>query len=302
MPTKIQSLRTQLRKEQALEKKDEQLLAQTKSEQGGLDALVNELEKLLPQGKSVFEAAKKQLDAPYVAKEGRISSRIAGEKKQVAILEKEIKAAATPPKPKPAPAPNPNLNKKQIFKGGDFSHWQSNGTFQSAIKNMQWAAIKATEGTGYVDPSFKTWWNEMGTRIAKGQQKLRIAYHFLDVGNGTAQAKHFLDTLGIHGKMPPGTRVALDWEASALSSPSTLRDAANYIKKVTGQYPLIYTSDSRAAEAKRTVPGAQIWDAHWGSGINGYQFQQISDGPGYDHDVFVGSLADLERFGGMPVK
>jgi len=47
------------------------------------------------------------------------------------------------------------------------------------------------------------------------------------------------------------------------------------------------------------VPGAPIWEAAYGSGINrDVAFFQYSDGPNYDHDVFNGNLAALERFAG----
>jgi hypothetical protein len=129
---------------------------------------------------------------------------------------------------------------------------------------------------------------------------LRIGYLFLDPGNGQAQAKHFLDTLDIHGPLPAGTRLALDWETAALKSPETLRDAANYIHQVTGLWPLIYVQASKLSVAKATVPDAPIWEAKWGSQIKtDVPFFQYSDGPGYDHDVFNGDEAALRRFAGF---
>ncbi len=185
--------------------------------------------------------------------------------------------------------------------GSDTSHYQSQATFEKAIKGTQFAAIKATEGTGYTDPTFKARWNELGKKIDQGKMSLRVAYCFLDKGNGAGQAKHFLDTLGIKGKLKPGTRLALDWEGSALQSPQTLHDAANYIHKVTGLWPLVYTSASQVSRAKAAVPNAPMWDAQWTNGRSnhGVPFVQYSDGPGYDHDVFNGSLASLRKFAGF---
>ncbi len=185
--------------------------------------------------------------------------------------------------------------------GSDTSHYQSQATFEKAIAGTQFAAIKATEGTSYVDPSFKARWAELGKKVDQGKMSCRIAYLFLDKGNGTGQAQHFLKTLGINGKLKPGTRLALDWEASALSSPQTLKDAANYIHKVTGLWPLIYTSASQVSRAKAAVPNAPMWDAQWTNGRSNHNvpFVQYSDGPGYDHDVFNGSLASLRKFAGF---
>jgi spore coat assembly protein SafA len=184
--------------------------------------------------------------------------------------------------------------------GADTSHYQSSGTFEQSIRGSQWSAIKATEGTGYVDPTFRARWNELGRKIDAGQMTLRVAYQFMRPGNGTAQAQHFLNTLGIHGKLPAGTRLALDWEADALHDPGALHDAANYIHNVTGVWPLIYTSASQVSRARAAAPQAPIWEAKWGGSVpSNVPFVQYSDGPGYDHDVFNGDLAALRRFAGF---
>ena len=186
------------------------------------------------------------------------------------------------------------------LQGADTSHWQSSATFERSIAGRQWTAIKATEGTGFVDSSFRARWNELGRKVQSGQMALRVAYHFMRPGNGAAQARHFLSTLGIHGRLPAGTRLCLDWEASALSDPKALRDAATTIHSVTGLWPLIYTSASRVPAATRAVPNAPIWEAKWsGSVPTNVPFVQYSDGPGYDHDVFNGGLAQLRKFAGF---
>lgn len=219
------------------------------------------------------------------------------------------KASAPAPK-KPAPKPPSSTSKVPYgepwkkgsgqISGSDTSSWQSKSTFESATQGKEFAAIKATEGTGYTDPTFKARWAELGSKVKSGSMKLRVAYCYLDKGNGAAQAKHFLSALGIKGKLPAGTRLALDWEGSALSSPQTLKDAANQIHKVTGLWPIVYTSASQAGRAKAAVPGAPMWEAQWTGGKSNHSvpFVQYSDGPGYDHDVFNGSLTALERFAG----
>lgn len=186
------------------------------------------------------------------------------------------------------------------LQGADTSNWQSLAQFDASIQGTQWSAIKASEGTGYTDPSFQSRWNLLGQKIASGSMKLRMAYVYLDVGSGAAQAQHFLDVVGIHGKLPAGTRLALDWEGPALNSPGTLRDAANYIHQVTGTWPVIYVQGSEMAVAKNMVPNAPIWEASWGSGSHpDVPFLQYSDGPGYDHDVFNGNIAALTKFAGV---
>lgn len=225
-----------------------------------------------------------------------------------------------PAKPKPAPAPKPVDVKPAPpkptssaatygqpwkpgpgqLKGADTSHWQSDATFKASVKGSQFSAIKATEGTGYTDPSFKARWNFLGQQIQAGKMTLRMAYHFMRPGNGTAQAKHFLDALGIHGKLPAGTRLVLDWESTALKDPKALADAATYIHHVTGLWPMVYASASQLPRVKPAVPNAPIWEAKWSSNVpTNVPFVQYADGPNYDRDVFNGDLKALRRFAGF---
>lgn len=210
------------------------------------------------------------------------------------------------PKPAPKPAPKPTASSDSPWKpgkgqlqGADTSHYQSDSTFQQTIKNSEFSVIKASQGTTYVDPTFKSRWAELGKKVESGDMTLRMAYVFLNKGDGKGQAKHFLDTVGVDGPLPAGTRLVLDWEADALSSPQTLKDAAEYIHKVTGTWPLIYVQGSKESVAKATVPEAPIWRAAWSSHIGtDVPFVQYSDGPNYDHDVFNGDKAALRRFAG----
>lgn len=185
------------------------------------------------------------------------------------------------------------------LQGGDTSMYQTDAQFAQSIQGAKWTALKASQGTSWVDPNFQSRWKMLGQKIKDGSMKLRMAYGFLDPGNGAGQAQHFLDTVGIHGKLPAGTRLALDWEGPALNSPSTLKDAADHIHSVTGTWPVIYVEGSMMSVAKSTVPEAPIWEAAYGSGVNkNVPFFQYSSGPNYDHDVFNGNMAALDKFAG----
>jgi len=183
--------------------------------------------------------------------------------------------------------------------GADTSMWQSNAEFNQSIQGAKWTAIKATDGTGWVDPNFQARWNTLGQKVQSGQMKLRVAYQFMQPENGTAQAQHFLNTLGVHGPLPAGTRLALDWEGKSLNDPKALTDAANTIHSVTGTWPLIYTSASQVDRAKAAVPNAPLWEADWGvQAPTNVAFVQTNNGPGFDHDVFNGDLNALDKFAG----
>src|SRR6202044_3208642 len=95
--------------------------------------------------------------------------------------------------------------------GADTSDYQSNAQFQQSIKGAQWSAIKATDGESANQSAFKSRWAELGQRVASGKMKLRMAYCFMEPGDsGVGQAKKFLSTVGVHGKLSAGTRLALD--------------------------------------------------------------------------------------------
>jgi len=129
---------------------------------------------------------------------------------------------------------------------------------------------------------------------------LRVAYEFLVPGDGAAQAKHLLDTLGISGPLDAGTRLALDWEADALNDPQALKDAATYVQQVTGLWPLVYCQAGDVAQARALLPDAPIWEAKWtGSDPSDVAIVQYSDGPNNDHDVFNGDLQALQKFAGF---
>ncbi len=88
--------------------------------------------------------------------------------------------------------------KKQL--GIDASHWQgergmSGKWLDKLVKcGVRWAIFKATQGTGFVDPSFAA-----NRRKAEKRGILVGAYHFLQRGNGKAQADHFLRTVRATG-------------------------------------------------------------------------------------------------------
>lgn len=196
----------------------------------------------------------------------------------------------------------PDVKPGAFQRGYDISHWQSDGTFRELLSRpgTRFMAIKATDGTGFVDPEFRSRWAALGKKLEPGKFDARIAYHFLQPGNGRAQADHFLRTLGINGPLKPGTKLSLDWEAAALRSPQTLRDAANRIHQVTGEWPLIYCSASNIPTARRMVPHAPMWDAHWTPNNSDYQFPFVQTGikGGVDQDVFTGSELALRKWAG----
>jgi GH25 family lysozyme M1 (1,4-beta-N-acetylmuramidase)/LysM repeat protein len=195
----------------------------------------------------------------------------------------------------------------------DLSNYQDQAQFDRATANSPLTAIKATEGTGWNDSNFKGWWKTLGDRINTGKTDLRIAYFYLDSGSGVPQAQHFLDVLhqnGLQkGDLPAGTRLAIDWEGSALNNPQELKAAAEYIKEQTGLYPIIYCQASEASVAHQYVPYSPLWTAavadaagHPGTVSQNVALDQYAwltpSGDKVDQDVFNGDRAALRTFAG----
>ncbi|PFG48588.1 GH25 family lysozyme M1 (1,4-beta-N-acetylmuramidase) [Amycolatopsis sulphurea] len=121
----------------------------------------------------------------------------------------------------------------------------------AASAGAKFVYIKATEGTGFVNPQFAQQYNG-----AYGAGIVRGSYHFArpDVSDGAAQAEYFLAHGGgwsADGKTLPG---ALDAEYNPYGETCYGKDAAGMVAWIkafsetyrarTGRLPTIYTSTS----------------------------------------------------------
>lgn len=125
-------------------------------------------------------------------------------------------------------------------KGVDSSHW--NGTVVpsagAAVYGIEWWAHKATEGTAYVDPSFRKAQADMrAARIP-----YRIWYHFpLNNRSIKDQVDHFLRTIG---PLQVGEAAKLDDEAATGIGCLTIQQAREWHERVetaTGRPTVQYT-------------------------------------------------------------
>lgn len=100
---------------------------------------------------------------------------------------------------------------------------------------------KATQGLDYVDA-----WYATRCQQATASGMLWGAYHFGTNADGTQQADFFLDTIAPGWDAPPpGTLLALDFEANELNRANTmsLDQGAAFIARIvgrTGRYPVVY--------------------------------------------------------------
>src|SRR5215203_4141085 len=105
----------------------------------------------------------------------------------------------------------------------DLSHWQPDPIDWAAMRNNGTVGVifKATEGTGYIDP---TWVSRAKAALAAG---LKVStYHFMRPGNIEGQMMHYLDEQ--NKLMPLGSRVCLDHEDAGVSL-ADLEEAIDFI-------------------------------------------------------------------------
>ena len=196
------------------------------------------------------------------------------------------------------------------------SKWQGTVDWSLvAASGKRFIIMKATEGTGYVDPMFAT--NYAGAKAAG----LRVtAYHFAapdkTPGEAVAEANHFVDVAGlVDGDLVP----ALDLEVTGSMGPAALTAWVKaFLDQVTvrlGQQPMIYVSPSfwSTKVANTTAFAAagykMLWIAHWGVssptvpaqnwGGNSWTFWQYSN---CGHVPGISGCVDLDRFNGTDLE
>ena len=158
--------------------------------------------------------------------------------------------------------------------GIDISRWQKD--IQLSRVPCDFVIVKATQGTGYVSPTYK---QQITSAEALG--KYLGVYHYASSGGATAEAEHFLQTVADYiGK----AILVLDWEGEQnanFNNPSYALDFLNYVKKRTGVTPFIYMSKSVCRQYKWDA-SFPLWCAQYkNQQPSGYQAQPWTDAKGF---------------------
>ncbi|MFJ2193561.1 lysozyme [Kitasatospora sp. NPDC087861] len=198
--------------------------------------------------------------------------------------------------------------------GLDVSSYQGNVNWSGAAANgARFAYVKATEGTGYVNPYFAQQYN--GSYNAG---LIRGAYHFAlpNSSSGATQANYLVDHGGgwsADGRtLPPALDIeynpygATCYGLSQSAMVSWIRSFSDTVHARTGRYPTIYTTVNWWSQCTGDNGGFgatnPLWLARYGSTVgtlpNGWGYQtiwQYSDSgtfPG-DQDLFNGAADRL---------
>lgn len=216
--------------------------------------------------------------------------------------------------------------------GIDIARYQHPGgapiDWAAVAEEKRFVIIKATEGTGYINPYFA-----QDLAAARKAGLLVGAYHYLRFSSsGVAQADHFLRTLGSpfpDGDLPPliDLEDTLD-DVSTEQRVQTLRDWLGRVEQAVGRKPMIYSGSWYWSGDYLNGPlglseHPLMWAAYpenpedvlqskhcpripddFGNLVI-WQYQGIGGRtPGIvgdvDQDVFYGSLSELRAFARIP--
>lgn len=161
-----------------------------------------------------------------------------------------------------------------MMNGIDISRWQKD--IRLSRVPCDFVIVKATQGTGYVSPTFK-----QQITSAESLGKYLGIYHYASSGGAAAEAEHFLQTVVDYiGK----AILVLDWEGEQnenFNNPSYALDFLNYVKSKTGVTPFIYMSKSVCRQYKWDSE-YPLWCAQYkNQQPSGYQAQPWTDAKGF---------------------
>ncbi len=117
--------------------------------------------------------------------------------------------------------------------GIDISSYQSGLNLDNV--SYDFVAIKATEGTSYVNPMCDTHFQE-----AKAAGKKRAVYHFVGFGDPIAEANFFVDNC--IGYIRDAIFV-LDWEGADVGNTGWAFQFLQHVESRIGYKPAIYMSE-----------------------------------------------------------
>jgi len=184
----------------------------------------------------------------------------------------------------------------------DISHYEtvSQDFAATAAAGIVAVILKATQGSGFIDPTFLP-------RVAEARTAglLVGAYHFLDGSNPAEQIAHFLTV----AKSEAGIDfLAIDWEPYPPSQATAMAaaQAVASVQAATGSWPILYTNRYMISSPSATLSRCPLWLAEYGTnpvcppGWSQWTLWQHTDGQVGSAPVPVPGIGpcDRSRFAG----
>ncbi|MEB2313126.1 MAG: GH25 family lysozyme [Sorangiineae bacterium] len=195
------------------------------------------------------------------------------------------------------------------IQGRDVSFYQGDFDWNAQkAAGVVFGYARMGDGVGYADSQFAANWSKM-----KAAGILRGAYQYFEPDEDEVTQANLM--IAAVGELGEGDLPAMiDVESTGGQPGATIAaKIANWLKLVeagTGKPPIIYTGpyfwqDNVGSTAFSQTP---LWTAHYGvscplipPGWSNWTIWQYSDGDGsLDHDVFNGSLEDLQKLAAAP--
>ena len=189
--------------------------------------------------------------------------------------------------------------------GVDVSEYQGNFDWPAAHVAFGYAQI--SDGVGHLDPTFPGNWANM-----KAAGVLRGAYQYFEPSEDeAAQANLMVSMVGRlqAGDLPPMIDVEVTDGVGGSTIGARVLHWLQIVEAGTGRTPIIYTGSYFWEDDVGVNLGSYpIWIAAYGppcpslpqDGWSNWTFWQYGDGGGtLDHDVFNGSLAQLQSMAGV---
>ena len=136
------------------------------------------------------------------------------------------------------------------------------GSDDSIIRDphAQGVIVKATQGTGYVNPKCNHQWD-----LAGQLGKKRGLYHYAGGGNPVAEAQYFINN--IKNYVGQGMLV-IDWESyqnSAWGNTNWVRQFVDEVHRLTGVWCVIYVQESALGQVANCAKDCAVWVAKYAS-------------------------------------
>ena len=126
--------------------------------------------------------------------------------------------------------------------------------------HAQGVIVKATQGTGYVNPKCNHQWD-----LAGQLGKKRGLYHYAGGGNPVAEAQYFINN--IRNYVGQGMLV-IDWEGyqnSAWGNANWVRQFVDEVHRLTGVWCVIYVQESALNQVANCAKDCAVWVAKYAS-------------------------------------
>lgn len=173
--------------------------------------------------------------------------------------------------------------------GIDISGWQSG--INLAVVPADFVIIKATEGTGYINPDY-----DRAYAQADRAGKLLGSYHYANGGDPAAEAEHYLKKVGASvGK----AILCLDWEGQnnprfGNNDAAWCKQWLDYVHKKTGVKPLLYISQSVMPRV-RGIGDYGLWVAQYAN-----MYATRYQGTPWNEDSYSCAIRQYSSCGRLP--